>query len=369
MTHPTPPLASLHTRKDAIDQHRVAPAPALPPLNAGEVRLRIERVAITTNNITYAAYGDAMRYWDFFPTGDAQWGHIPVWGYGVVQASLAEGIAVGERFYGYFPIASHLTVQADRIKPQGFVDATAHRRELPPVYNQYLRCSHDPAHDDAWADALLVVRPLFGTSYLCADSLADNDCFGAQQVVVSSASSKTAYGTAHCLRGMSPAKRVGLTGAANADFVRSTGCYDQVLTYDELAALPTDVPTLYLDFSGSKALRAQVRERVGLSLVHDCVVGSTQNSEADQASRWPDPKPSFFFAPKQVQKRVADWGNDGFSQRVADAQRQFLQAASHPERRWLDVVLNQGLHTAEPLLQHLHAGRADPRQGHVLVLG
>ena len=367
--HTTTPLVSLHTRKDAIDQHRVSAPQPQPPLGAGCVRMRIDRVALTTNNITYAAYGDNMRYWHFFPTGDAQWGHIPAWGYGVVEASQAEGVAVGERFYGFFPIASHITVQAERVKAHGFTDGSAHRRELPAVYNQYLRCSQDPAHDDAWADALLVVRPLFTTAYLCADFLADNGCFGAQQVVISSASSKTAYATAHCLRGMSPAKLVGLTGAANADFVRSTGCYDQVLTYDELDALPTNVPTLYLDFSGSKALRAQVRERVGLSLVHDCVVGSTQNSEADQASRWPAPQPSFFFAPKQVQKRLADWGSDGFNQRVADAQRQFLHAASQPGNRWLDVVLHQGLASAEALLQHLHAGRADPRQGHVLVLG
>ena len=113
----------------------------------------------------------------------------------------------------------------------------------------------------------------------------------------------------------------------------------------------------------------RVMEDVYKRQVHDCVVGSTQNSEADQASRWPAPPPSFFFAPKQVQKRLADWGSDGFNQRVADAQRQFLHAASHPGNRWLDVVLHQGLTSAEALLQHLHAGRADPRQGHVLVLG
>jgi hypothetical protein len=40
----------------------------------GEVRFRIERFALTANNITYGAFGDAMRYWDFFPTGDAATG-------------------------------------------------------------------------------------------------------------------------------------------------------------------------------------------------------------------------------------------------------------------------------------------------------
>ena len=47
----------------------------------------------------------------------------------------------------------------------------------------------------------MIVRPLFITSFMLADFLQDNAFFGARQVVVSSASSKTAYGTAFCLQG------------------------------------------------------------------------------------------------------------------------------------------------------------------------
>lgn len=36
-----------------------APAPALAP---GQVRVRVDRFAYTSNNITYAAFGDAMHY-------------------------------------------------------------------------------------------------------------------------------------------------------------------------------------------------------------------------------------------------------------------------------------------------------------------
>ena len=40
------------------------------PLAPGEVRLRIDRFALTSNNVTYGAFGEAMHYWDFFPTGE-----------------------------------------------------------------------------------------------------------------------------------------------------------------------------------------------------------------------------------------------------------------------------------------------------------
>lgn len=33
-----------------------------------EVLLGIEHFAFTANNITYAAFGDVVQYWNFFPT-------------------------------------------------------------------------------------------------------------------------------------------------------------------------------------------------------------------------------------------------------------------------------------------------------------
>jgi hypothetical protein len=40
------------------------PTPGLQP---GQALLRVDRVGMTANNVTYAVFGDAMRYWDFFP--------------------------------------------------------------------------------------------------------------------------------------------------------------------------------------------------------------------------------------------------------------------------------------------------------------
>ena len=54
------------------DMHRtrMAPdpdSPALRPLQPGQARLAVEHFALTANNITYAAFGEAMKYWQFFP--------------------------------------------------------------------------------------------------------------------------------------------------------------------------------------------------------------------------------------------------------------------------------------------------------------
>jgi hypothetical protein len=87
-------LIRLLTRKNALEQSRIETTP-LDPIGDGEALLVIHKVALTTNNITSAAFGDAMQYWNFFPTGQPEWGHIPAWGFADVMASNVLGVQVG----------------------------------------------------------------------------------------------------------------------------------------------------------------------------------------------------------------------------------------------------------------------------------
>jgi len=45
-------------------------------LDPDEVRLAIDFVAMTSNNVTYAVAGDMLDYWGFFPA-EEPWGHVP----------------------------------------------------------------------------------------------------------------------------------------------------------------------------------------------------------------------------------------------------------------------------------------------------
>src|SRR5690606_16361134 len=120
--------------------------------------------ALTANNITYGVAGDSIGYWQFFPAqggADGGWGRIPVWGFGDVVRSAAEGVAAGERFYGYFPMASHLVVKPERITGHGFRDGAAHRAALPPVYNNYTLTRTDAAYRPDQEAMQMLFRPLF----------------------------------------------------------------------------------------------------------------------------------------------------------------------------------------------------------------
>ena len=351
-------------------------APAARPLAEGEARLRIRRFALTANNITYAAFGEAMRYWDFFPTGDAAWGCIPAWGFAEVAESRAGGVAPGERLYGYWPMGSWLVLRPERIGPRGFVAGDAHRRELPAFYNRVQRCAADPGYVAAQEAQQALLQPLFATSFLIDDFLAGEGFFGASQVLLSSASSKTGFAAAFCLarrRGSAAAVRVlGCSSPRHLDFCRSLGVYDEVLAYDGLASLDPRLRTVYIDFAGDAAFRRRVHEHFGDALAYSCSVGGTHWQALGGGSGLPGPRPVLFFAPAHAARRSAPppegWGAALLDERLGAAWTAFLQRVGAADPPWLRVRDFVGPQAAREALDAMVDGRAEPREGWMLAL-
>jgi len=356
-------------RKDQLATTRLQTA-ADPPLADGQVRVRIDRFALTSNNITYAAFGDAMRYWQFFPADEEGWGQIPVWGFASVVQSLHPGVAVGERLYGYWPMASGTVLSPDRLSPARFTDAAPHRAELPAVYNQYFRCDTDPLYTADTEDLQSLLRPLFITSWLIDDFMADNDFFGARTLLLSSASSKTAYGTAFQLHQRQGIEVVGLTSAANVAFCESLGCYHRVVTYDALGAIAADTPCVYIDFAGNGGLRTAIHTRF-TDLRYSSSIGGThvaQLSAKGAGKDLPGPRATLFFAPAQIQKRSAEWGADEFGRRMVAAWHDFLATVADPRQPWLRAEHHEGGEAVQAAYAQVLAGQGDPRVGHILSL-
>jgi hypothetical protein len=364
-------LTQLQTDKKALNRTRIVTSP-LSPLKPGEALLKIDRLAVTANNITYAAFGDVphLRYWSFFPTADEAWGHMPAWGFANVVATSVGGLEVGERFYGYWPIASHLLVQPVRLSERGFYDGTPHRLELTSAYNQYQRTRTDAAYrvEDENYQALL--RPLFITSFMLADFLEDNQFFGAKELVISSASSKTAYGTVFCLQSQPAIALVGVTSPGNKAFVDGLGCYQRSVNYEGAESLDPSVPTLYVDFSGDTALRERIHRHFGASLVHDCYAGSAQSHDhiSKSLETLPGPKPQPYFAPYQIKKRNADWGPAEVTRKFNEAQLAFIRRISDAKAPWMQIKEHAGYGPAQELIEALVTGRVDPKDGHIVVL-
>jgi hypothetical protein len=355
---------TLLVRKDRIADARLR-TDADPPLADGQVRVGLDLLALTANNITYAAFGEAMDYWRFFPSGEEGWGIVPVWGFGHVVQSLHPGVAVGERLYGYWPMASSAVLAPDRLSPEGWRDGAAHRSGLHAIYNQYLRCSADPFWRAETEDLQVLLRPLFTTAWLIDDFLADNGDFGAARCVLSSASSKTAYATAWLLaqRGV---RVTGLTSAANRGFCASLGCYAEVVGYDEVETWPADAATVYIDFAGNAGLRRTLHTRLADQLRYSCAVGGTHVDQLGGGGGLPGPRPVLFFAPAQAKKRQSEWGAAQLQQRIVEAWNAFLQQVQAPGVPWLQARRADGGAAALAAYAEVLGGRTDPRIGQVL---
>ena len=184
-------------------------------------------------------------------------------------------MAVGERLYGYWPMASDAVLQPHKASAAGFADGAAHRAGLHAVYNHYLRCSADPFYRPETEDLQALLRPLFITSWLIDDFLADQGFYGAGTLLLSSASSKTAYGTAFQLAQRAGVQVVGLTSQANQAFCESLGCYHRVVAYEDLEQLGIQGVALRRQ-QGIEAGDRRVDEKKV-----DALVGKTGRADAD----------------------------------------------------------------------------------------
>lgn len=302
---------------------------ALPTLGPGEALLKIQQFAITANNVTYAAIGEAFGYWDFFPAIAGR-GIVPVWGHAIVIDAGDTQLTTGERIFGYLPMATHLVVQPAVIGAGSFVDTSAHRAARATVYNQYRRLNGDPGHVPGGEDLRSVFEPLFLTSFLIEAMLRRNRWYGAKRLIVTSASSKTAIALAHVARAASPEiERVGLTSAHNIGFVERTGLYNKVLGYDELDELEAEA-SVSVDFAGNGATLARVHVAVGDDLKYSCLVGVTdwQNRGGFGERDITGPKPVLFFAPDHVASMIGEVGSKGFQLAVAESWLGFVKNAA-----------------------------------------
>ena len=341
-----------------VSQDDIAPS----ELAEGEARLALESFALTSNNVTYALAGFSIGYWKFFPTGVPGQGIVPVWGVAKVVESRAAALAPGSRLYGYYPMAEELVIRPEVSSRGTVTDVAAHRRDLPAVYNSYIPVGDTtPAEDHLRA----LLQPLLATSYLLSDWLADNGMFGAEQVIVGSASSKTGLGLCKYLaeteeRGFSI---IGLTSSRNRDFVEGLGACDKVLSYDQISEVPQKA-SVFVDMAGNAQVKAALHTHLAGQLKHSAAVGISHWDQFNPGVKLDGIKPEFFFAPAQIAKRRQDWGPGEIERRVGDAFRRLAEEASG----WLEVRVHEGLAEAAAVYGALVAGAVDPREGHVIRL-
>ena len=356
-------MKTLVMPKNALADARWVEAPTPVP-GDGELLLEVERFALTANNVTYAGAGDSFGYWNFFPApafgGEESDGVVPTWGFARIVASKHADIPAGGRVYGYLPLGTHLVVAPDEGGKGGFVDTAEHRRPMAAIYNQYQLVASDS--DQTIDDRRALFQPLFTTSYLLEAFFRDADWHGANGVLLTSASSKTALGLAACAKHDSPeVERIGLTSPLNRAFVKETGLYDRVVTYDEIAMMDAQQPIVSVDFAGNSKLLTDIHAHYGDALKFSSLVGATHVDARGGARSGglAGPEPILFFAPTYAEKRMEDVGAAAFRADVDRAFDQFVRAMGDS----LSIEYLSGDGTILDAWKTMHAGKVDPARG------
>ena len=338
----------------------------LPALAEGDVLAKVDRFAITANNITYGVVGERIGYWKFFPVVEAGTGIIPVWGFADIVESRNQDISEGERLYGYWPMGSHLVMTPTKVKPPRLMDGVTHRAELPPVYNAYSRVRAEDGYDPAMDDERMVLYPLYATSYCLYDFSKDNDWFGAAQVIIPSASSKTAIGTAYAFKEDPAApKLVGVTSARNEEAVRALDLYDDVILYDDIeTGIDSAIPALIIDMSGNGPIIGRLHRLLGENMRYTSNVGITHYDAGGMDGDYIKERSAMFFAPGHIQKRTAEWGPGVFEKKAFG----FWKNAAIQSRGWLKIERNEGAGALARVYEEVLAGKTAANVGHVVAL-
>jgi hypothetical protein len=355
---------TLQVRKDDLSRIRIEES-EVPALKDGQLLAQVDCFALTANNITYGVVGEKLGYWNFFPAEDG-WGVIPVWGFADVVASRHPEVGAGERLYGYLPMGTHLVITPAKVSATGLVDGTAHRAALPKVYNHYARTRAETHYDPAMDDERMLLFPLYATSFCLYDYLADKGWFGAEQLVVLSASSKTAIGLALALAGDAAAPpAIALTSVRNREAVRRLGLYASVLGYDEIGSIDAGLPTVVVDMSGSGPLLSALHAQLGDNMRYCANVGVTHYSENTMGPHFIAERSAMFFAPAHIQQRTRDWGPGAFEKKAYA----FWREAALKSRTWLKFDRERGIAGIEAAYHRVLNGESAPDRGLIIELG
>lgn len=334
----------------------------LPDLKEGEIRLKIDRYAFTSNNVSYAVSGFSLGYWKFFPS-ETPYGIIPVWGYADVVESKHEGIKIGEKFYGYYPMSTYCTLQPIKVNPYSFTDGAPHRNELAAIYNNYTRVlPTSELHREELQNYAPIIHPLFATSFMLYQFLKSQEFIEVEQVIITSASAKTSLGLAFMLsqhKVTDGKKIVGLTSEGNIEFVKSTNYYDEVIAYDNYKSITND-KLVVIDIRGNRNFLISLSDEFSEQILHIARVGATDWTETGVHSDIP--KAKLFFAPTPLKAFFKKHGPAEAIQMINKASVQFIQYTKNT----IEVEFISGTGQLTNLYLDMIKGKVNPRKGYIV---
>lgn len=392
------------TQRDDL-QTTVVLRDELPALEEDEIRLRVDKVGLSANNLFYAQMGEApfLKFFAVYPLAEAfsHLANLPAWGIATVIESANPAFSIGERFRGFLHMTNVVQMKARRI-PDGYVAYGQKRDKLNQAYNGFKLVEDSKQADESGASVLggagqtsdlaMTCSPGASSGFLLTELLRSRDFYAGNSVVISSASSKLSLATAQQLGSERKTGRlervIGFTSMSNAEFVRSTNVYDEVLTYDQTLPVDGALKHVFIDVAGD----AELYKRIKGQLVKGLAVGGTHADAKTStftafgpsgflkmfidmvapapvknwASKKLNPPLEMFFAPTVINELLLRWGDEEVTQRTDVALRQFVDAAI--DEGWMTVTRCEDLDAIQTAYKKILSGQLPPSEAVIVSL-
>jgi len=370
----------------------------LPALERDEIRMSVDKVGLSANNMFYAQMGEApfLKFFAVYPVPHRQdLANVPAWGTATIIASAHADFQVGEQYRGFLHITDVVQMKAKRT-PEGFVAYGGNRDKLNKAYNGFIKVKDTKSSPfqgtGSKADLATVAAPGALSAFLLCELMRMNAFYGGNSIVLTSASSKLSLATAFLLkaeRADGTIKRVvGYSSPSHVAFVRSTGSFDEVLTYDQDLPADESLKPVLIDVAGDARIYRRLQKRLAKGLA----VGGTHSSAKSSTfaafgpsgilklvgsmlappavGQWLDkrvhPRLEMFFAPTVLTQLAARWGRSVLDEKCDAALASFVDAAL--ENHWITVVRAETLPAIQAEYQRIVEATVPPSEAIILSL-
>lgn len=388
----------LATVRDDIEKTEIL-RDTLPSLQAQEVRMQVDKVGLSANNLFYLQMGEApfLKFFSVYPL-DKEYKHLanmPAWGIATVIESENDDIAIGQRFTGFLQMTNIVQMKARRTA-EGFTAFGGQRDKLNQAYNGFTEVSDKRGSPIAGsgekADLAMIASPGALSGFILFELLAMNNLYGGNSIVLTSASSKLSLATALLLQKLRESgtidRIVGYTSQHNLEFVTGTGLYDDVLTFDQSLPNTEGSRHVLIDVAGDASVykenRGSIVKALAVGGTHGGAEASTFTSFGPSgflkmfidmvgpkpmkqwANRRLNPTLEMFFAPTVINMLLDRWGKDEMDRRSDAALKQFVDAAI--DGNWITVTRAADLESIQSAYQRVISGRIAPSEAVIISL-
>ncbi|MCP4841755.1 MAG: DUF2855 family protein [Halieaceae bacterium] len=371
----------------------------LPPLQGGDIRMRVDRVGLSANNLFYAQMGDApfLKFFSVYPLAEEhkELANVPAWGIATVIESANRDFTVGERFRGFLHMTNVVQMKARRT-PEGFEAFGGARDKINQAYNAFLTV--DPSGEapvsgsGERAELAMTAAPGAGSGFILYELLKMHNFYGGNSIVLTSGSSKLSLATALLLREErrkgSLRQLIAYTASRHAAFVQSTGLYDRVITYDDDIPADPSLRHVLIDVAGD----AKIYKRGKSKFVKAFAVGGT-HSDAESSvfgafgpggffkmfidmvgpqrlKQWAahrlSPRLEMFFAPTVIADLLNKWGREEMDRKSDAALASFVDSAL--DEGWIKVNRVDSPEAAQNAYRRIVEGGVPPSEAVILAL-